>query len=78
MRNDVGLGGARTSDPIRSPLELPPLKPLFSWGSPSWFAPRVSLREEEDANGEEDEEGKDDVRREIWEVRHLALGTRHG
>ena len=49
VRNDVGLGGARTSDPIRSPLELPPLKPLFSWGSPSWFAPRVSLREEEDA-----------------------------
>ena len=34
------------------------------------------MREEEDADDKEDEEGKDDVRREIWEVQHLALGTR--
>ena len=27
-------------------------------------------------SNEEDEEGKDDVRKETWEVQHLALGTR--
>ena len=34
------------------------------------------MRQEEDADNEEDEEGKDDVRKETWEVQHLALGTR--
>ena len=69
-------GGARQLASTRSPFGASPLKPLFSWESPFWFASRVSLREEEDADGEEDEEGKDDVRKEIWEVQHLALGTR--
>ena len=77
VRNDVGLGGARTSDPIRSPLELPPSNPSFP--GDLLLGSRLGSRcgRKKTLDDEEDEERKDDVRREIWEVTHLALGTRH-